>query len=149
MIKLQIIGYLGNDAELRETTTGRVISFNVAHSENFKDSQGNPQSRTTWVRCSYWVDQIGILPFLVKGKLVYAEGIPSANAYLNKENQAAASIEMRVIRVELLGGKDSVDETRVQTTSKTVGPTVSPLPKAENAQTPATSVSEPEDDLPF
>jgi single-stranded DNA-binding protein len=89
------------------------------------------------------------LPFLVKGRLVYAEGIPSANAYMNKENQAAASIEMRVIRVELLGAKDSADEARVQTTSQTVRPTESPLPNTENIQTPPTPVSEPEDDLPF
>jgi hypothetical protein len=80
---------------------------------------------------------------------VYAEGIPSANAYMNKENQAAASIEMRVIRVELLGAKDSADEARGQTTSPIVGPTESSLPNTENIQIPPTPVYEPEDDLPF
>jgi single-strand DNA-binding protein len=165
MIKLQIIGYLGMDAEFRETSGGKVISFNVAHTDNYKDAQGLPKSRTTWVRCNYWVEQTGILPYLVKGKLVYVEGNPNVSAYLNKQNQAAASLEMRVTRVELLGGKDDGDrereseresereteieirETRrenIEPGSNVSYPRASPVEPIEPPH-----YSEPEDDLPF
>lgn len=151
MIKLQIIGHLGFDAELRETSGGKVISFNVAHSENYKDAQGQPQSRTTWVRCNYWVEQTGVLPYLVKGKLVYVEGVPHVSAYLNKQNQPAAGLEMRVNRVELLGGKDDGGREKEDKNGTETGdgknessPGTTPVKPIE----PPTYV-EPEDDLPF
>jgi single-strand DNA-binding protein len=161
MIKLQIIGYIGMDAEFRETSGGKVISFNVAHTDNYKDAQGLPKSRTTWVRCNYWVEQTGILPYLVKGKLVYVEGNPNVSAYLNKQNQAAASLEMRVTRIELLGGKDDAErereperETEIglkETRQDTIypGSSVSASGTSDAKPIEPPNYSEPEDDLPF
>jgi len=119
MIKLQIIGHLGKDAEVREVNGKKVISFNVAHSERFKDSAGNLQSKTQWVSCSYWTDSTGVLPYLIKGKLVYVEGTPSVDAYMSSaQNQPAASLNLRVLRVELLGGGDSNQDAGNQTKDK-------------------------------
>ncbi len=41
MIKLQVIGNLGADCIQKEINGKTVINFNVAHSERFKDAQGN------------------------------------------------------------------------------------------------------------
>ena len=41
MIKLQVIGNLGADCIQKEVNGKTVINFNVAHSEKYKDAQGN------------------------------------------------------------------------------------------------------------
>ena len=108
MIKLQIIGNLGKDCIVKEINGKHVINFSVAHTERFKDAQGNQKERTTWVECAYWTDRTAIAPYLVKGTTVYAEGSPEADPYTNKEGQAAATLRMRVQNIQLLGGnKDS------------------------------------------
>jgi single-strand DNA-binding protein len=106
MIKLQIIGNLGADCIQKEVNGKTVINFNVAHSEKYKDAQGNLKERTTWVNCAYWTDKTAVAQYLTKGKTVYAEGSPEADAYLNKENQAAATLRMRVLNLQLLGGNE-------------------------------------------
>ena len=109
MIKMQVIGNLGKDCVVNTVNGKNVINFSVAHTERFKDSQGNQKERTTWVECAYWTDRTAVAQYLVKGKTIYAEGYPEADAYLNKENQAAATLRMRVQTVQLLGGGNSGD----------------------------------------
>ena len=104
MIKLQIVGNLGADCIQKEVNGKNVINFNVAHSEKYKDAQGNLVEKTTWVNCAYWTDKVGVVPFLQKGKTVYAEGIPEADAYTNKDGAAAATLRLRVLNLQLLGG---------------------------------------------
>src|SRR6187200_1708187 len=106
MIKLQIVGNLGKDCIVKEVNGKNVINFSVAHSERFKDAQGNLKERTTWVECAYWTDKTAVAQYLTKGKTVYAEGSPEADAYMNKEGQAAATLRMRVLNLQLLGGRD-------------------------------------------
>lgn len=104
MIKLQIVGNLGADCIPKEVNGKNVINFNVAHTEKFKDAQGNLKERTTWVNCAYWTDRTALSQYLKKGKQVYVEGTPEAEAYTNKENQPAATLRMRVRDLQLLGG---------------------------------------------
>ena len=107
MIKLQIVGNLGKDCIVKEVNGKNVINFSVAHTERYKDPQGNPKERTTWVECAYWTDKTAVAQYLTKGKTVYAEGTPEAEAYMNKENQAAATLRMRVQNIQLLGGNNN------------------------------------------
>ncbi len=109
MIKLQVIGNLGKDCNVKEVNGKNVINFSVAHSERYKDSQGNQKERTTWVECAYWTDKTAISQYLTKGRTVYAEGAPEADPYTNKEGQAAATLRMRVQNVQLLGNNNSSD----------------------------------------
>ena len=143
MIKLQIIGNLGKDCIVKEINGKHVINFSVAHTERFKDAQGNQKERTTWVECAYWSDRTAIAPYLVKGTSVYAEGSPEADPYTNKEGQAAATLRMRVQNIQLLGGnKDSQGSNSGNVTNTGMG--TSPVVKTQTAQTSA-----PVDDLPF
>ncbi len=107
MIKLQIVGNLGKDCIAKEINGKNVINFSVAHTERYKDMQGNQKERTTWVECAYWTDKTAVAQYLKKGKMVYAEGSPEADAYMNKDNQAAATLRMRVQNLQLLGGNDA------------------------------------------
>lgn len=112
MIKLQIIGNLGRDADKRDVNGKAVINFTVAHTEKWKDAQGNQQDRTTWVDCSYWTEKTGIIPYLTKGTTVYVEGNPDARAYTSKEGEAKSSLTCRVAQVQLLSRKEAT-ETQV------------------------------------
>lgn len=103
MIKLQVIGHLGKDCTTNTVSGKNVINFSVAHSERYKDGQGNLQERTTWVDCAYWTDRLGIAPYLKKGQLVYVEGSPEVRTFTRNDGTAGASLTLRVLNVQLLG----------------------------------------------
>jgi len=107
MIKLQIIGNLGKDCIVKEVNGKNVINFSVAHTERYKDAQGNQKERTTWVECAYWTDKTAVAQYLTKGRTVYAEGTPEVDAYTNKEGKVTATLRMRVQIVQLLGGNSA------------------------------------------
>ena len=67
MIKLLVIGNLGKDAVVNNVNGKSVINFSVAHTEKYKDAQGNQKDRTVWVECAYWTDRTAIAPYLKKG----------------------------------------------------------------------------------
>ncbi|MEO6905434.1 MAG: single-stranded DNA-binding protein [Ginsengibacter sp.] len=146
MIKLQIIGHLGGDCTTNEVSGRTVINFNVAHSEKYKDAQGNLVDKTTWVKCAYWTDRSAIAQYLKKGQLVYVEGSPEAEAYMNKENQAAAALKMNVFRIQLLGSKNDNQGGNTQENSSYQNTTSS---SSNVNQQASSTVEEPADDLPF
>ncbi len=145
MIKLQIVGNLGKDCIVKEVNGKNVINFSVAHTERYKDSQGTQKERTTWVECAYWTDKTAVAQYLTRGKTVYAEGTPEADAYMNKDNQAASTLRMRVQSLQLVGGVggDSAGQNSGSQSS------------SSNYSAPAASVTPPAssapvaDDLPF
>ncbi len=113
MLKLQIIGRLGGDAEIKSKDGGlRWIAFSVAHSEKFK-YKGEPTEKTTWVRCTKWLregDSDAVVPYLKKGGQVYVEGMPAINTFSGDDGQHHASLDLRVSHIELLGGKQGGEE---------------------------------------
>ena len=151
MIKLQIVGNLGADCIQKEVNGKTVINFNVAHTEKFKDAQGNLKERTTWVNCAYWTDRTAVAQYLKKGKQVYVEGTPEAEAYTNKENQPAATLRMRVRDLQLLGG--NIDGSQGNSGSYASTPASSSSSGSNyntNSNKPvAAEMEEPADDLPF
>ena len=148
MIKLQVIGNLGRDCLVKEINGKNVINFNVAHTERYKDSQGVQKERTTWVECAYWSEKTGISPYLTKGQMVFVEGAPEADAYMNKENQAAATLRLRVANIQLLGNKSNNNDG--QSAAPTSSNSYSNA-AASPAPTPSAAAqsSEGSDDLPF
>jgi single-strand DNA-binding protein len=104
MLKLQIIGNIGKDAEQKQVGDKTVINFSVCHTENWKDKDGNKCSKATWVECAQWTEKVGLLPYLTKGTMVYVEGVPEASAYQNKEGTAVGTIRLKVGAIQLLGG---------------------------------------------
>jgi single-strand DNA-binding protein len=110
MIKMQVLGHLGQDATVSNVNGKTVINFSIAHTEKFKDAQGVQKSRTTWVDCSYWTEKTAVAPYLKKGALVFIEGQPSVRAYTNQNNQTGATLVSRVTYVQLLGSKSNNEQ---------------------------------------
>ncbi|MBA2499077.1 MAG: single-stranded DNA-binding protein [Chitinophagaceae bacterium] len=138
MIKMQVIGNLGKDCLVNTVNGKNVINFTVAHTEKYRDSQGNNQEKTTWVDCAYWSDKTGIAPYLTKGKQVFVEGTPELRTYQKNDGTNGASLSLRVRDVQLLGGKAD-------------GPSSGGYnQQASSSQVSASNeVSESVDDLPF
>ena len=105
MIKMQVIGNLGKDCTVNTVNGKSVINFTVAHTEKYKDSQGNNQEKTTWVDCAYWTDRTAIAPYLMKGTQVFTEGTPEVRTFTRNDGTSGASLTMRVREVQLLGRK--------------------------------------------
>jgi len=139
MIKLQIIGNLGKDCVVNTVNGKNVINFTVAHTEKYRDSQGNNQEKTTWVDCAYWTDKTAIAPYLTKGKQVFVEGQPEARSFQRNDGTPGASLSLRVREVQLLGGRGD-----------NVGSPSGSVSSSSTSNIPAPSdISEPVDDLPF
>ncbi|MGZ3837751.1 MAG: single-stranded DNA-binding protein [Flavisolibacter sp.] len=105
MIKMQVIGNLGKDCVVNTVNGKNVINFTVAHTEKYRDSQGNNQEKTTWVDCAYWTDRTAVAPYLQKGTQVFVEGAPEVRSFTRNDGTAGASLSMRVREVQLLGRK--------------------------------------------
>lgn len=137
MINLQVIGHLGKDCVVNAVNGKNVINFNVAHSEKFKDHQGNQVDKTTWVNCAYWTDRTGIAPYLKKGQLVFVTGTPEVKQFTKNDGGAGVSLNCRVNKIDLLGGKKEGGESEQETHGQPGG------------YSPASDITEPVDDLPF
>jgi single-strand DNA-binding protein len=105
MIKMQLIGHLGRDCTTNVVNGKSVMNFTVAHSEKFRDAQGNMKDKTVWVDCAYWSDRTAIAPYLKKGTQIFAEGIPDLRTYTKTDGSFGASLTLRVLNVQLLGGR--------------------------------------------
>ena len=137
MIKMQVIGNLGKDCLVNTVNGKNVINFTVAHTEKYRDSQGNNQEKTTWVDCAYWSDKTGIAPYLTKGKQVFVEGTPELRTYQKNDGTNGASLSLRVRDVQLLGGKAD-------------GPSSGGYNQQASSQVSSSNeVTESVDDLPF
>ncbi len=83
------MGYLGADPDTRYTRTEiAVTSFSLATTENWKDKQGEKQSRTEWHRIVVWGKLAEMCQeYLTKGSPVYVEGRIQTNEWQdNKGN---------------------------------------------------------------
>lgn len=166
--RYQFTGNIGKDAEVRTLENGSIaISFTVAVSEKYKDRQGNEQTNTTWVNCTRWVVAGGstaIAPHLKKGTKVLVEGKPTARAYNTNSGEVAASLEVRVDTIELLGqpqqqgasGQQAAPQAQPQPYPQTQHRSQAPQPQYQQAaphqfsqSTPFGVPSDSLDDLPF
>jgi single-strand DNA-binding protein len=102
MIKMQVIGHLGQDATVNNVNGKSVINFSVAHSEKYKNKEGLEVNKSIWVSAAYWTDRTAIAPYLKKGTQVYLEGVPEAKTYTNKNNETLPQLNIRVASLTLL-----------------------------------------------
>ena len=106
--KVQLIGRLGRDPEVRYTQAGKsVANFSIATSERWKDKSGTMQERTEWVNIVAW-EKLGEIcgEHLAKGRLVYVEGKLQTREYQDKDGNARKTTEIVARDVQFLGGRD-------------------------------------------
>lgn len=112
MLKVEFVGHIGADAEIKDFNGKRYIAFNVATSERFKDAQGNPVSRTTWVSCLK-SGEGSVVNYLKKGTQVYCRGNLSVRTYTGR-NGVEAGVNCTVSELELLGSRQDAQNQQQQ-----------------------------------
>lgn len=85
--KVQLLGNLGGDPELRMTGSGTaVLSFRVATHEQFLGKDNQKKQRTTWHTVVVWGRQAEALQkLLARGSRVFVEGELTSRQYEAKD----------------------------------------------------------------
>ncbi len=150
MIKMQVIGRLGKDCLVNNVNGKNVINFTVAHSERYRDSQGNQQEKTMWIDCAYWTEKTAVAPYLVKGVQVFAEGQPEVRSFTRNDGTTGATLSLRVRELQLLGSKSEGSVPPSPTGTTTVAaPSISDVSSSANVSEGSPIADVPADDLPF
>lgn len=133
--KVQIIGYLGKDPEMRYTPSGRpVTTFSVAVSRSWNSADGERHTETEWFNVVAWGNLAEICKqYLVKGQQVYIEGRLQIRRWDDKEGQRHTSVEVVASEMMMLGDRREAA-----------------INQAQDAEaTPAENSAAAEDEFPF
>lgn len=108
--KVQLIGNLGKDPEVRYTNDNRAIAnLTIATSENWKDQSGQRQERTEWHRVVLFGPLAEVAEkYLKKGDSAYFEGKLQTRKWQGQDGQDRYTTEVVVDRggsMQMLGGK--------------------------------------------
>lgn len=112
--KIQIIGNLGRDPELRYTPTGRpVASFTVAVNQSTKNQQsGEWIESTDWFRVSIWGERgERAAENLRKGSRVFVDGRFRAREYEANDGQKRMSLDITAETVLGLDKREAAEGT--------------------------------------
>jgi len=84
---VQLIGNLGMDPEVKETTNGKKLAkLSLATTETYRNKQGEKVSETQWHNLVIWGGLADIAQnFLKKGKQIAVEGKLTNRNYDDKE----------------------------------------------------------------
>jgi single-strand DNA-binding protein len=112
--KVLLIGRLGRDPEVRYTQDGTAIAnFSIATSEEWKDKKtGEKQERTEWHKIVAF-RRLGEIcgEYLSKGRQVYVEGRLQTRDWQDKDGNKRYTTEIVASQMQMLGSKDSYDNT--------------------------------------
>lgn len=101
-----IMGRLGRDPELRQTTTGKnVASFSIACDRGRKDANG--QSQADWIDVVTW-DRTAefVCKYFQKGSLIVVDGRLQSRKYQDKDGNNRTAIEIVANNVNFAGPKN-------------------------------------------
>lgn len=146
MLKLQVLGNIGQQAEVRTTNGGnQAINFSIAHNKTFINSDGVKTTAVIWVNCTYFRrngQSTEIAKWLQPGTKVYVEGTPEVRVYTKRDGSTAASLDLIVNMIELTGSANGQQPQQPQ-----------PPAKQQNAQPAAPAASQepyfPQDEPTF
>ena len=131
MIKLEVIGNLGADAEVKVYNGNKFVSFRVAHTDKWVDRQtGVISTQTTWVSCSLNGDGGGLTPYLKKGTKVFVRGTPNFVTYSSPTtHKIETGVNLFVREIELCGGHQEQEQSNTTPAQSPAPATTTPTNK--------------------
>ena len=111
--QITLVGYVGNDAEMRYTKDGMpVANFNVAVNNRWTNAAGASIEETVWFRITTWRRQAEIVSeYVHKGQLVLVVGeLKLPHTWVDQEGQAQATLEVTARAVKFLPGNPRAGE---------------------------------------
>ena len=109
--KVQIIGNLGRDPEMRFTQDGTpVTNFSVAVNDSWQGRDGEQRERTEWFKVVAWRRLAEISnEYLRTGGKVYVEGRLETQKWQDQEGNDRYTTELIARDLLMLGGRNDVD----------------------------------------
>ena len=107
--KAMIIGFLGQDPDVRYTPSGdAVATISVATTSRWKDKQtGEQKEDTEWHRCTAWGKQAETIgEYLRKGSQVYIEGELKTRKWQDRDGNDRWTTEIRIRQFSFLDRRE-------------------------------------------
>ena len=98
--KVQLIGRVGADPEIRNTNSGdKIANLRIATSETWKDKSGERQERTSWHTVVVFNDRLAgvVESYVKKGSRIYVEGALTYREW-EKDGVKRISAEVQISR---------------------------------------------------
>ncbi len=156
--KVQIIGNLGRDPEVRYTPNGNAVcNVSVATTRQWKNKDsGERQEETEWHRVVFY-DRLAEIAgeYLKKGRSVYVEGRLKTRKWQDKEGKDQYTTEIIATEMQMLGGREGMGGGEERGGGDDYGDrpqrsAPAPRPAASKpASKPATGFDAMDDDIPF
>ena len=149
--KVTLIGRLGRDPEVRYMPNGEAVAnFSIATEEQWKDRDGNRQTRTEWHNITLY-RKLGEIAgqYLRKGGLVYIEGRIQSRKYTGKDGIERTAYEIIGHEMKMLGSKpDNQAQTQTAQARPQAAPQSGLAEPSEHRPAPL-PVDDIDDDIPF
>ncbi|NLT49450.1 MAG: single-stranded DNA-binding protein [Ignavibacteria bacterium] len=108
--KIQLIGHLGIDPEVKSLENGKIARFTLATDDSYRDKQGNKVEQTDWHNIVAWRGLAEIIEkYTKKGSKIYVEGKSKSRSWEDKEGQKRYTTEVIAESFILLDKKESED----------------------------------------
>ena len=149
--RVQIIGNLGRDPEMRFTQGGTpVTNFSVAVSRSWQSRDGELREETEWFRVVAWTRLAEIAnEYLRRGSKVYVEGRLATRTWQDREGNERTTTELVAQEMIMLSGRDEGGQ-RSDYGGQQAGDQYGGASAGQDAARPAASDDEiSPDDLPF
>lgn len=105
MFKVEFIGNLGADAEVKDVNGNKFVAFRVAHVDRWTGEDGQTHESTEWADCTFSNVDSKVIQYLKVGVKVFVRGNGSLRVYSSaKERKMKAGIKISVMEIELCGG---------------------------------------------
>lgn len=105
MIKVEVIGNLGADCEVKESNGNKFGACRVAHTDKYTDAQGNVHESTMWVDVVIPDAENKVIPYLKAGVKVFVRGNASLRVYSSQKDRCMkAGLTINAREIELCGG---------------------------------------------
>ena len=105
--KVQLLGNIGKDPEVRETKAGNVANMVMATSERYTDKSGQKQEKTEWHNLVVFGKLADVVAkYVKKGDKLYVEGSITTRKWEDKEGNTRYNTEIKVRDLTMLGGTE-------------------------------------------
>ena len=150
--KVILVGRLGRDPETRYMPNGDAITnFSLATDEQWRDRNGERQTRTEWHNVSLY-GKLGEIAnqYLRKGSQVFIEGKIQSRKYTDKDGIERMAYNIIGNEMKMLGNRNDGSDSG---NNNAAPPTSNPPPAPRRQppqQTPTTPpIDDIDDDIPF
>ena len=105
MFKVEFIGNLGADAEVKDVNGSKFVTFRVAHVDKWTTQTGDKKEVTTWADVTLNNVESKVVPFLKTGVKVFVRGNGDLRVYSSpKDRCMKAGLRIAALEIELCGG---------------------------------------------